>query len=249
MCQREERDVEPQRAELERRAGDAPRRRRAAGSRRPCRARARGPRGSGGRPRRWSSTAAGSSTWQRALGVERRAPDGLVGVVGRLGRADGRRAPTPVPSSNHAPTERVSAILSQSGLPHECPRWPSPSIGRAARIVPLHAAELLVALHPARLHDRLAPAVLGRRRQRLEGQLEVQLPGGRAASSAPAAPRSRPASSGGGVAPASAIAPSVSRPANAIASALDDAEPSAPDAGRDAREPEEARRRGRPRRR
>ena len=40
------------------------------------------------------------------------------------------------PSSNQAETERVSAIFSQSGLPHECPRWPSPLTGRPS-IVPL----------------------------------------------------------------------------------------------------------------
>ena len=51
------------------------------------------------------------------------------------------------------------------------------ALDRAVADLPADAAELLVALHPARLHHRLAPAVLGRRRQCFEGQIELEFAG------------------------------------------------------------------------
>ena len=129
----EERAVEPQRAELERRAaqhlaGAAARvvvvladpqlepgaalvavavvggREARVGDRAPRR-----PASSSARPR-------ASSAW-------------LSAPAGRTRRVDH----APAPSSSHAPSERVSAIRSQSGAPHERPRWPRQSIARAPR--------------------------------------------------------------------------------------------------------------------
>ena len=131
----EERDVEPQRAELERRAGQHLAGAAVAGSRRPCRPTARARRGSGGRAssvvveRRDLVDGAG------ALGRRAGAPGRLVGVVLRLGRPD-RGQPTPVPSSNHAPTRASARSCPSPGCPTSARAGPSPSTGARAGDVP-----------------------------------------------------------------------------------------------------------------
>ena len=223
----EERDVEPQRAELERRAGhdlaDAPERvlvvlgqpQLEAGADLALRRRRRwsrgAPRRSRPRPRRLNDAPhCASSAWLDAL------------VPRTVASA------TPVPSSNHAPTARVSAILSQSGLPHECPRWPTPCQRRAVDAAG-DAAELLVALHPAGLHERLAPAV--RRPAASAPRRSARSPARRVAAHVQRSSGVSVAaiSTSGGVARPTPPARRACRgPANAIASALDDVEPSAP---------------------
>ena len=115
-----------------------PRRCRGRGTRRRSRSTARCRRGSGGRPRRsWSR--GGPRRPERARSGASDAPQ--VASSAWCCALAGRTVAiaTPVPSSNQAPTARVSEIRSQSGLPHECPRWPSPRSGRSrppARTVP-----------------------------------------------------------------------------------------------------------------
>ena len=213
----------------------APRRRRAAGSRRPRRPTARARRGSGGPPRRWWSIRRGSSTVSvrsaSSIAAQNASSAWLSALAGRTLCSN-----APVPSSNQAPTARVSAIFSQSGLPHECPRWPSPRTrvgladacrtrGRAARSPPCRPPWRCPC---GRRTPRAARAPRSRaRRSSSPAARSVQRSSGASVSAT---------SSAGGCSPDSAIAPSGSRPAKATASALADGAPSGAHPGRHARE-------------
>ena len=129
--QRKNAQCEAQAAEVERRAA-ADLARGAARERPPRRRTARARRGAGGRRRRTWSTAAASSDRDRArLGLRRRGRGSSRRPAPRRGAArrpgGSRSSDTARPSSSHAPTVRASAIRSQSGAPHECPRWPRQS--------------------------------------------------------------------------------------------------------------------------
>ena len=135
-----------------------PRPRRAAGSP-PRRRRARGRRRAGGRRRRRWSTAAGRATAvarggvRLRVAVEDRRGDLLVVVVRRARRADRGERHREVVVEPRARRVRASAIRSQSGAPHECPRWPRRvDRDRAApptRRAPGHADGLVEARHAA----------------------------------------------------------------------------------------------------
>ncbi len=152
-----------------------PRRRRAAApARPPRRPTARGRRAAGGRRRRASSRAAGRRSRRGCSSSTQALTSSSSWPPAPRGRTDA--SATPRSSSSQTPSVRDSSICVQSGAPQVWPRWPRQSTLPAALADahrPAHAAELLVAVDRGGAGGDLVAADLGRRRERLEGQLEA----------------------------------------------------------------------------
>ena len=161
----EERAVEPQPPEVERRAAEDLARD-AVRVRRRRRATARARRGAGGPRRRRSSTRAGPRRAAARL-VEQRRADGLVGMAScRVGRT--LASASPRPASGHAASVRASSIRLPVGLAPAVPALAEAAdlaLARRRAHRAGHAAQLLVAGHPARPRHGLVAVDLGRGRR------------------------------------------------------------------------------------
>ncbi len=124
---------------------------------------------------------------QAAGGAEQRRPGRLRLVAGAAGRADGAQHDAAAVFEPGGRARASSRSAPSPGSPHECPRWPRQRTSCAAD-APVHAAELLVAGHPAGA-GRAAPTARCRPAGRWPRSGRSSVVADRAASSVRAAPR------------------------------------------------------------